>query len=44
MSYMIELYSFPADIRKETKLTSRVGKLGGRLDFRETPSTISNTP
>jgi len=38
MTYMFELYyAPPADPRKEADLTSRVLKLGGRLDCREDP-------
>ena len=38
MTYMFEVYyKAPSDLRKETELTSRVAKLGGRLDLREDP-------
>ena len=38
MAYMIELhYRCPADPGKESNLTERVMKMGGRLDYREVP-------
>ncbi len=38
MSYIIELYyRAPPDVRKESDLSTRIGKLGGWLSFREEP-------
>ena len=39
MSYMFEVYYRPpADPAREAALTERMSRLGGRLDYRETPT------
>jgi hypothetical protein len=39
MSFMFEVYyKAPVDLKKEEEITGVVARLGGTLDFRETPA------
>ncbi|MFO0926917.1 MAG: hypothetical protein U0736_07720 [Gemmataceae bacterium] len=45
MSVMVEvLYKSPSDPRRETAITERVGRFGGRLTYREEPAGPATGP